>query len=99
MYISDKSITNLSNLATKNKLVCQGKLRVERIIWSCRQKPFWVEQAAPLVMGDTANDEIDDPSADGAFEIGLNQNKLTMTLMTRSNLLRNFLVVKEFCVE
>lgn len=50
-------------------------------------------------MGDTANDEIDDPSADGAFEIGLNQNKLTMTLMTRSNLLRNFLVVKEFCVE
>ena len=50
-------------------------------------------------MGDTANDEIDDLLADGAFEIGLNQNTQTMTLMTRSNLLRKFLVVKEFCVE
>ena len=84
MYISYKSITNLSNLNTKNILVCQGKLRVERI-WSCRQKRFCVEQAAPLVMGDSANDEIDDLLADGAFETGLNQNTQTMTLMTRSN--------------
>ena len=47
-------------------------------------------------MGDTANDEIDDLLADGAFEIGLNQNTQTMTLMTRSSLLRKFLVVKDF---